>query len=75
MKRWHTGKADEAWKVMICARDAQMAIDAMNMLYLVLGHATEAELRKMSGDQIVSQMKAFIDSQQESVRMGLKDGR
>ena len=78
MKKWHPGKADEAWKVMICARDAQQATDALRLMHTVLTEvpgnpdAANDALRQMTGKQIVDGLLAFIASNHESVNMAIR---
>ena len=58
-KKWKVGKADKDWKVNICKRDADDAVDLIRGLAYILdnpGHCSLEEnanvLRKFSGEQI-----------------------
>ena len=71
-KSWKSGVADEAWKVMICAKDAMRAKDLIQGVAYILdnpGHGDIRKyadvLRKFSGDQIADALldyhfKAFV---------------
>ncbi len=79
-KKWKAGIADEAWKVMICARDASHAEEALQQLVYILtdagsdaarGHAL---LRQMTGEQIVQGLLNYRQKSIDSVRRALKHG-
>jgi hypothetical protein len=77
MKHWHPGTADEAWKVMICAQEAQNAKNALSSLHMMLTDvpgnpdAANEALRNMTGKQIVDGMLAYIKSRHEGVKRAL----
>jgi len=77
-KKWNLGVADEAWKVMICARDLKAADEALEVLRMVLTNldlspkGQDALIRQMSGDQIMDAMVAYRDGCIDSVAAGIK---
>lgn len=79
-KLWKAGIADEAWKVIICARDAYDTEQLISALIYVLTSAGSnanlglAEIRKMSGDDIVSALLAHVETSRKSVERALRLG-
>ena len=73
-KQWKPGKADEIWKLMICARDAARTdelIDALIGILTDAGSDTQAglaRLRGMSGADIVDGLLAYKAKSYESVK-------
>jgi len=71
--------ADEAWKVMICARDVKMAQDTLSHLVSItgapmgLGYGAQLEqLRSMTGSDIAEAIKARIDDRMASIEAGIR---
>lgn len=81
IKIWNAGKADEAWKVMICARDAMRAEDiALGLHSILLGGSKEFpaaldDLSRMSGKQIADGLRAYHQCAINSVVNGLEPTR
>lgn len=77
-KTWKPGVADEPWKVLICARDAERADECLSFLVYVLTNAgsdTEsglAEIREKSAADIIDGLKAFKKSAYDSVAKALR---
>ena len=69
-KNWKPGVADEIWKIMICARDAERADDVIGGITYILG-VTQEELRQMTGAQILDGLLAYKRSAYDSVEAGL----
>jgi hypothetical protein len=76
--KWALSKADDAWKVMICARDAMLAEDIIQGLSYILdnpggvaleGHADV--IRRFSGDQIADALMEYRNTRMSSVASGL----
>lgn len=73
-KIWKAGKADEAWKIMVCARDAERAKDLILGVAYILdnpGHVSLDEsadvLRRFTGAQIADALIAYRNSAMLSV--------
>jgi len=69
-KKWAAGVADEAWKVTICALDANRASEVISALVSILTNAGSTDrgieaVRAMSGSQI---MDALIDYQSKAIK-------
>lgn len=80
-KKWKDGMADEAWKVMICARDANRAEDiASHLAYILtdLGHASFEQqieaISAFSGEQIATALKERVLSGQRAIAAALQPG-
>jgi hypothetical protein len=79
LKNWNPGKADEVWKVMICARDAQRVDDIITCLCYILTDAGSNKERgidliaRMNGKQIIDGLIAYKDSAYKSVRSALTE--
>lgn len=74
------GGADEAWKVLVCAREYQMAESARSTLTYVLaagapGNMTAQEqldfIAGFSGRQIADALAAYLGRRLRSIEMGL----
>jgi flagellin-specific chaperone FliS len=72
--KWASSKADAAWKVMICARDAMRAEDIIQGLSYILdnpgGVALEQHadvIRRFSGDQIADALLEYRNTRMQSV--------
>lgn len=71
--------ADEAWKVIICARDIQRAEDALATVeYIASGgfgrNTTEerlASIRTMSGAEIADTIRDHIEDRRKSVETAI----
>lgn len=70
--------ADESWKVIICARDAERADEALSFLSYVLTDAGSdlpsglEKIRAMSGQEIIEGLQKFKSVAHQSVAMALK---
>jgi len=82
-KTWKSGKAEKAWQVMICARDAMRAEEFIKGTAYILtdmnhvGSSLEAQadvLRRFTGDQIADALLAYHERSFNSVRRGLASG-
>lgn len=78
-KQWQAGVADEAWKVIICAREAEDVEQALSFLGYVLTSARNWEeaaavLRQMTGAEIVDGVLAYRERAKQSVENALKHG-
>jgi hypothetical protein len=79
MKKWTPGVADEAWKIMVCAKDAAHADDVISFLVYILTNAGNdqvaglAELRSKSGDEIVAALIQYQAVAHQTVRNGLSN--
>lgn len=77
-KAWKAGTADEAWKVIICARDAydtELILSALVYLLTNAGSDTRsglAEIRAMSGDDIVTALLAHVETSRRAVENALR---
>lgn len=77
MKKWVPGAADEAWKIMVCARDAARTDEAIQFIMGILTTAGNdhelglSQLREMTGKQIVDGLVAYQKSAHDSVKNGL----
>lgn len=78
VKTWKAGTADEAWHVIVCARDASRATDLLQGLgYILLdvGFASDdqiaAGLSELSGKQIADGLLAYRESNIQAVRNAL----
>lgn len=63
---WKSGKADEAWKVIVCARDARRAEDLLQGVAYILDNPGNTNLsgyadvlRRFTGDQIADALLAY----------------
>jgi hypothetical protein len=73
--KWKVGKADEVWKLMICARDAENAKELITHLAYILdnpgGGATLEDcadvIRRFSGEQIAESLLDYRNSAMLSV--------
>lgn len=80
-KEWKPGKADEVWKVMICARDASSADQLIaSLVYLLTDAGTDEDrgidlIRSMSGDQIIDAILAYKQKSYQSVKNAMKSER
>lgn len=70
--------ADEAWKVMICARDVKQAQEAlshlMHMAGAPMGLGYDAQLnrlRAMTGYDLAEAIKGRVDDRMASIEAGL----
>ena len=72
--KWKVGKADEDWKVNICKRDADRAVDLIRGVLYVLGQSgrsnctieeTADGLREFSGAQIAD---ALLDYRKRALK-------
>ena len=76
-RQWKPGTSDEAWKVIICARDAYDTEQLLSSLTYILtdaGSDTErglATIRNMTGDQIVTALLAHVECSRMSVEMAI----
>lgn len=76
-KNWKPGKADEVWKVMVCARDAERADDLISGLVYILtdcGSDEEkgmAQIARMSGQEIIDTLKTYKKASYDSVKNGM----
>lgn len=74
VKEWKPGMADEVWKLMACARDAQQTDELLGKLSYILTDAGADTakgielIRQMTGDQIIDGLKAYRESSYKSVR-------
>lgn len=77
MKRWIPGCADDAWKVLVCAKDAHWAGETLSQLVYIMTDAGAdkdaglSRLRGMSGAEIVDGLIAYQKSCEDSVRNAL----
>jgi hypothetical protein len=77
MKKWKAGEADEVWKIIVCARDAERADDTIGWLIYILtdvegGRERSIEaIRQMSGKEIVDGLLAFQLKAYQGVKNGL----
>ena len=77
---WKAGTADEAWKVVICARDVKNTETALVHIASVLGKAGSPKtieqradcLRGLTGDQIADALVDFHRSRLQSVENAIK---
>jgi len=73
VKQWKPGKADDVWKVMICARDAAQTDELLSSLTYILtdaGSDTQRGLdaiRQMTGAQIIDGLLAYKNVSYQSV--------
>jgi hypothetical protein len=76
-KHWKPGHADEVWKVLISARDANQADELLGRLVGILTYAGSDidkgldEIRTMSGRAIIEAIVAYRDSSYDSVKSAL----
>ena len=77
--KWKAGMADEAWKVMICARDAMRATDLIQGVAYILDNPGQCDvvenakiLRRFSGEQIADALLDYRKSAMESVDRGMR---
>jgi hypothetical protein len=76
-KHWKPGHADEVWKVLICARDANQADELLGRLVGILTYAGSDvdkglnAIRAMSGREIIDAIVAYRDSNYDSVKSAL----
>ena len=76
-KVWNAGVADEAWKVIICARDACDTEDLILTLCMILTHAGGdtakglRDIRAMSGDDIMDALLAYVQKSHQAVENAL----
>jgi hypothetical protein len=72
-KRWKAGHDDEVWNAMSCARDAMQARECLSFLSLALSDypgdidRAEAQLRAMTGAQIIDGLCAYYETAYRSV--------
>jgi hypothetical protein len=71
-RKWKASKADDDWKVSICKRDAERAVDLISGIAYILdnpGQCTIEEsadvLRRFSGNQIAD---ALLDYRNKALR-------
>jgi hypothetical protein len=76
--KWASSKADAAWKVMICARDAMRAEDLIKGVSYILDNQGSVALdeyadviRRFSGDQIADALMECRNTRMQSVASGL----
>jgi hypothetical protein len=75
-KHWKSGVADEVWKVMIAARDAQRAKDMIGYLCYALTDAGNdatsgiAKIRQMTGDDIMTALLQMHEKSAKAVGPG-----
>lgn len=81
MKKWNAGKADEAWKIIACARDVRLAEATLEHLAYILtdmGHAAHDKmaeaLSEMSGKEIAEGLIDYRNAAIQSIRNGLNRG-
>ena len=73
-KKWKVRKADEDWKVKICKRDADYAVDLIRGVAYILdnpGNSSIEEtadvLRKFSGEQIADALLDYRNTALKSI--------
>lgn len=77
-KQWNPGKADEVWKILICANDVNRTEDVIQFLLYVLTDAGNdlvkgvEQIKQMSGKDIIQGLNAYKESAYKSVEEGLK---
>lgn len=76
--KWNYSKADDAWKVMICARDAMRDEDLIQGVAYILDNPGGVSLeehaevvRRFSGDQIADTLMEYRNTRMQSVASGL----
>lgn len=79
-KKWEEGKADEPWKVVVCAQAAYKAEETLNSLASILVDevgcsidAKAAAIAEFSGAEIVDALLRYRDSAIGSVKSALRD--
>ena len=86
MNNWKAGKADEAWKVLICGRDYHKYTEIVDGLSIILFEFSEIKginaderrdsmfekLSTMSGAEIVDHLKKYENVLLTSIKRGVK---
>lgn len=79
VKEWKPGKSDAVWKLMVCARDAARVDEILSEMVAILtstGGDRErgiAEMKEMSGREIVDGLLGYQARAYESVKMAYDD--
>jgi hypothetical protein len=81
MKQFKPGLADEAWKVMICARDEEKAQNTLHFLCSVLTDCGSdyakgrLEISAMSGADIIEAVECYAAVARKSVALAISKDR
>jgi hypothetical protein len=76
-KTWKAGRADEAWKVLICARDHEKTENTLSYLVYILTDAGNDKkrgldaIREMTGSQIINALEAHQETCTASIAAAL----